>query len=127
MKKALVVIEDDEDMRALIRYQLMQVRGLVLEGEAANADQAIELARRTAPDLVILDHFIEGKIMGLQAAPLIKEAAPGTRILLFSSYDLEVESSREPAIDRFLHKNRLPELMPTVKEMLELGEAAQKA
>ena len=116
--RVLVVIEDDADFRRLIRLTLASEQALEVDGEAASADEAIPLAERTQPHLIVLDHFIEGSIMGLDLAPMLKRVAPEARILLFTTHDLAVESSREPAIDRFLRKHDLALLLPTVRELL---------
>ncbi|HWL35985.1 MAG TPA: response regulator [Frankiaceae bacterium] len=118
--KVLVVIEDDADFRRLIRLTLMGEPGIEVDGEAASAEEALPLAEAMAPDLVILDHFIEGTIMGVDLAPMIKRVAPTSRILLFTTHDLAVEVSREPAIDRYLRKHDLAQLLPVVREMLGL-------
>lgn len=122
--KVLVVVEDDRDMQLLITLTLGDDPRLQVAGSAATAAQAIAEARRLQPELVILDHYIDGDVMGLQAAPAIKEAAPGAAILLFTSHDLEVEARREPTVDRFLLKRDIAELMPTVHDMLGLEPRA---
>ncbi len=119
--RVLVVIEDDADFRRLIRLTLASDERIEVDGEAANADEAIPLARETQPQLVVLDHFIEGTVMGLDLAPLIKREAPGAKILLFTTHDLAVEVARQPAIDRYLRKHDLAVLLPTVREMLGLA------
>ena len=80
--------------------------------------------REVQPELVILDHFIDGDVMGLEAAPAIKQVAPDAQVLLFTSHDLEIESAREPSIDEFLLKRDIAELMPTVHRMLGLDPIA---
>ena len=119
--RVLVVIEDDPDFRKLIRITLASDERLHVEGEASSAEEALPLARRLQPQLVVLDHFIEGTIMGVDLAPLLKREAPDARILLFTTHDLAVEVSREPAIDRYLRKHDLADLLPTVREMLGLA------
>jgi len=119
--RVLVVIEDDADFRRLIRITLAGEDRLQVEGEAANAEEAVPLARETQPQLVVLDHFIEGTVMGIDLAPMIKEVAPQARILLFTTHDLAVEVAREPAIDRYLRKHDLSDLLPTVRDMLGLA------
>ena len=118
--RVLVVIEDDPDFRQLIRLVLASESALEVDGEAANADEALPLAEAMQPDLVILDHFIEGTIMGIALAPMIKKVAPTAKIMLFTTHDLAVEVSREPAIDRYLRKHDLNLLLPAVREMLGL-------
>ncbi len=122
--KVLVVVEDDRDMQLLIELTLQADSRLEISGCCATADAAIALTRQVQPALVILDHFIDGDVMGLDAAPAIKEAAPDARVLLFTSHDLHVEASREPAVDEFLLKRDISDLMPTVRRMLGLEDQA---
>ncbi len=116
----LVVVEDDPGMRILIHEMLGEDPAITICGELADLDAALEAATSSCPELMILDHFIEGDVMGMEAAAKLKEACPTTKILLFTSHDLTVEVSREPAIDRILLKKHLDELLPTVRSMLGL-------
>ena len=118
--RVLVVIEDDPDFRRLIRLTLGGDPDIHVDGEAASADEALPLAKETQPDLVVLDHFIEGTVMGVELAPLIKSVAPDAKVMLFTTHDLEVEAAREPAIDRYLRKHDLALLLPAVRELLGL-------
>lgn len=122
--KVLVVVEDDEEMRMIIGRVLARDERIEGHGAAATALEAVEEARQMQPDLVILDHFIEGDVMGLEAAPLIKAAAPTAKILLFTAHDLATEASREAAIDAFLPKDRLENLLDTVRSLLGLATTA---
>lgn len=119
-RRVLVVVEDEADIRWLIRITLESDPRIELFGEAASATDAIELARAADPGLIVLDHSIEGDIMGLQAAPLLKQVAPHAKILMFTAYDLRAEAAREPAIDEFLLKTNLDQLLPTVQRLLDL-------
>lgn len=74
--KVLVVVEDDTDMRLLIKLTLAVDERLSVGEGCATAAGAVAEAGLTQPDLVILDHLIEGDVMGLQAAPSIKDVAP---------------------------------------------------
>jgi DNA-binding NarL/FixJ family response regulator len=118
--RVLVVVEDEVDIRLLIRMTLLDDPRIELFGEAASAREAIELARTASPGLIILDHSIEGDIMGLQAAPLLREAAPNAKILLFTAFDLSKEAAAEPSVDAFLSKAHMDRLLPTVQELLGL-------
>lgn len=118
--RVLVVIEDDPDFRRLIRLTLANDPDITVEGEASTAEEALPLAEATQPHLIVLDHFIDGTVMGLELAPMLKRVAPGARIMLFTTHDLAVESSREPAIDKYLRKADLALLVPSVRELLGL-------
>lgn len=121
MTKILVVVEDDADIRFLIKLTLRSDGRLEVAGEAATAAEAVELARTEQPGLIILDHYIEGTVMGLDAVPDLKAAAPASKILLFSSHDLSAEVARQPLVDAFLRKDRMSELLATVQGLLELA------
>ena len=120
MTKILVVVEDDADIRFLIKLTLRSDDRIEITGEAATAAEAVELARTEQPGLIILDHYIEGTVMGLDAVPELKAVAPSAKILLFSSHDLSAEVARQPLVDRFLRKDLMSELLPTVQALLEL-------
>lgn len=117
-KVCFLVVEDDLDMQFLIQLKLNADSHLRSCGAATNSTDAIALAHDMERGVVILDHFIEGQIMGLQAAPLIKAAAPNMRIILLTSHDLSVEASREPAIDAYLRKSDMKNLLPTALRLL---------
>lgn len=117
----LALVEDEADIRALIRMTLRPDPRLELKGEAASAEEAIELVREIQPDLIILDHSLEGQMTGLEAAPVLKEVAPGGKILLFTAYDMKKEAEHEPAIDAFLRKDNFPRLLRTVEDLLGIG------
>jgi hypothetical protein len=58
--------------------------------------------------------------MGLQPTALLKHARPATRVLHFTDHDLAAEAAREPAIDGYLSKRQLTELLPTILRLLAL-------
>lgn len=116
----LVVVEDEEDMRFMIRITLAQDPRLVLLGETASAEEAIELARGLQPGAIVLDHQLDGRLTGLEAAPLIKAAAPNAKILLFTAFDLEAEAEAEAAVDAFLRKDGVKHLLATVDRLVGL-------
>jgi len=121
--RVLVVVEDDADMRMLVRIMFDADPRLEVVGEATTANEAVEVARSNDPGLIILDHFIEGDVMGLEAAPMLKEAAPHAKIILFTSHELSVEAAREPAIDAYLSKSNLHMLLPTAQQLVGLEPA----
>jgi DNA-binding NarL/FixJ family response regulator len=119
--RVLVIVEDEPDMRMMIRSILSTDDRIEIVGEAASALEAVEVAKTMDPGLVILDHSIEGDIMGLEAAPMIKAVAPSAKILLFSAFDLKKESDAEPAVDAFLSKSDVSLLLKTVQGLLDLA------
>jgi two-component system response regulator DesR len=119
----LVMVEDDPDYRLLIRVAIGVDPRFEMSGEAPSVETGIELAREARPRLIILDHDLEGEMVGLSAAPKLKAAAPEAKILLFTAYDLEAEARREPAIDAYLRKDDIGKLLPTAQRLLGLEPA----
>jgi len=119
------VIEDDLDLQFLVQLKFRPDSRTKFCGAATNSTDAIELVRGTATGVIILDHFIEGQIMGLQLAPLIRAVAPNAKIILFTSHDLALEVSREPAIDAYLRKSDLAKLLPTAQRLAGLASLAK--
>jgi DNA-binding NarL/FixJ family response regulator len=83
-------------MSALVARQ----EDLELVGEAEDATQAIELAARRRPDVVVLDFDMPGG-GGVTAAMAIREANPTTRIVALSadgSQGAQYDMSRAGAV-----------------------------
>lgn len=68
--KTILVVEDEDDLRALLRYVLAREGYRVIE--AADGVGAVELSRLAAPHLVIMDLAMPG-MNGLDAARLLKQ------------------------------------------------------
>jgi DNA-binding NarL/FixJ family response regulator len=123
--RVLVVVEDDRDMRLLVKVTLAADPRIEVAGEAASASEALAMTRTLDPGLIILDHAIDGDMTGLAAAPLLKRSAPNAKILLFTAYDLAAQAGAEPAIDAYLRKDDIDRLLSTVQRLLDLeGQAA---
>ena len=118
------IVEDQPDMCLLIRLALTRDPRFRPLGEASSAEEALALVENAAPALIVLDHSIEGDVLGLQAAPLLKARAAGAKILLFTAHDMAGEAAAEPAVDGFLRKDRIDQLLATAQRLLGLDPAA---
>ena len=119
----VVLVEDDPTIRSVIEILLSTEPDLELVGTAVTAEAGIDLVRDLAPDLVLLDNQLEGAMTGLQAAPSIKDAAPSVVVLLCTALDLKNAAADEPAIDGYLRKDDLVDLVDVVRELLQRGSA----
>lgn len=70
MSKTILVVEDLEDSRVLIRYVLENLGYTVIEAE--DGFKAVELVRRQIPDLILMDMALP-LINGLAATKMIKQ------------------------------------------------------
>lgn len=73
--QTILVVDDQSDIRRLLRIALMRDFQIV---EAEDASSALEIVRKTPPDLVLLDIMMPGHLDGLDALRAIK-ADPATR------------------------------------------------
>ena len=80
----LIVADDDEGARALLRALFEDGSAARVVGEAADGVEAVALTLAHAPDLVLLDVHMP-RLDGLQAAEQTREAAPETAIVLHTS------------------------------------------
>jgi diguanylate cyclase (GGDEF)-like protein len=101
-----VLIADDDPMIRLTTSALIgRADGLELVGEAEDADQAIELAARRRPDVVLLDFNMPGG-GGVRAATLIREGNPDVKLVAMSADDsqgTQYDMTRAGAVG-FVHK-----------------------
>lgn len=95
-KLRVIVIDDNEDVRAVMRmaFELDGRFDLVAVGE--NAQRAIWLASLHQPDAMLLDLRMP-EMDGLAALPGIRREAAGTKVVLFSVLDDEVMLPRVEA------------------------------
>lgn len=68
-KPNILVVEDEEDIRELVKYNLQRENFAVLEAETGEA--GLKLVERTIPDLILLDLMLPGKD-GLEICRIIK-------------------------------------------------------
>ena len=80
-----VLIAEDETLIRLDLRAGLEAHGLEVCGEARDGQEAVELAQRMRPDVIVLDVRMPG-LDGLEAARQIRAARP-TPILLLTAYD----------------------------------------
>lgn len=79
----VVIADDDDDIRLLLKLQLRQF-GIDVVGEASNGHAAIELCERVRPDAVILDLAMP-ELSGFDAIPEIQKRTPQVKIIAYSA------------------------------------------
>ena len=100
---ARVLLADDHELvRRLLRRALAAHPGLELVGEASDGSEAVELARELAPDVVVLDLAMPYKD-GLQVAGELRSHLPACAIIVFSDQDAE-QAALAAGADRYIGK-----------------------
>jgi len=119
--KSVVIVEDDPDIQSLIATIFSMDPRFDIAGLAESAEDALELARTTRPEIIVLDNRLAGAMTGVEAVPQFKELAPMAKIILFSAYaDLQARVDGEPDIDAFLLKTETGELLPLAQQLTNM-------
>ena len=99
-----VVIAEDEALIRLDLKEMLEEEGYEIAGEASDGEQAVELAEKLRPDLLILD--VKMPVLdGISAAEQIaaKHVAPVVILTAFSQREL-VERARDAGAMAYLVK-----------------------
>lgn len=83
---SVLVVDDSQLIRERLSAILSESSDVIVLAEASNGWDAIEKARKHQPDVVLLDISMPD-LNGLQAAPLIRHAAPAAQILIVTQHN----------------------------------------
>ncbi|GAA3814801.1 PAS domain S-box protein [Nocardioides panacisoli] len=82
----VVIVDDAVEVRTLVRTRLRLSRKVTVVGEGSTGRDAIELAGRLRPDLMLLDVSMPG-MDGLEALPKVRASSPDTRVAMYSGFE----------------------------------------
>ena len=86
MKRIGILLADDHAVVRQGLRALLQAEGdIVVVGEAENGRQAVALAKKTLPDVVVMDVAMPG-MNGLEATRQIVRNVPSSKVLVLTSY-----------------------------------------
>jgi DNA-binding NarL/FixJ family response regulator len=83
-----VLIVDDHPLTREALSALLTQHGFAVLGEAADGEEAIGLARRLQPRLVLLDLSMPG-LSGIEALPRLRDAAPSCEVVVLTASGTE--------------------------------------
>src|SRR4029077_10758510 len=119
MKKITVLISDDHTIfREGLRLLLNAADDIEVVGEAENGHRAVGETKRLRPDLVIMDIAMP-LLNGVEAAGRITLEAPGTKVLILSSYsdDQCIQKSIAAGVAGYLMKETAAkDLLQAIRE-----------
>jgi DNA-binding NarL/FixJ family response regulator len=81
----VVICDDVAELRALVRAQLEADGDIAVVGEAGSGTEAIGVIEEERPELVLLDLSMPD-MDGLEVLAKLREAAPETRVVVFSGF-----------------------------------------
>ncbi len=84
-KVRILVVDDESVVREGIVAILSLQQDIEVVGEATNGIEALQLARKAKPDVILLDMVMPHQD-GLTTIPMLKEELPNSRILVLTSF-----------------------------------------
>jgi DNA-binding NarL/FixJ family response regulator len=95
-KLRVLIVDDEDDMRALLREMITIANdGLSVAGEAVDGDEALRRWREDRPDVVLLDQRMPG-LSGLETAERMLSESPNQAVVLFTAYlDSDIQQAAE--------------------------------
>jgi two-component system, OmpR family, phosphate regulon response regulator PhoB len=121
MKKILVV-DDVPEIRELVEKTLTRKGCRLLSADSG--EQALAIARKEKPDLIMMDIMMPGEIDGLEAARILKSdpATCGSVVIMLTAKGkpADIQKGVESGADDYLVKPFSPlELLRKVEKILE--------
>ena len=125
MPVSVLIADDQALVRAGFRAILELQSDLNVVGEAVDGRDAVELARRRRPDVVLMDIKMPD-LDGLEATRrILADAQAATAVLILTTFDLDeyVYEALRAGASGFLLKDAPPEQLVTAIHTLAAGEA----
>ena len=121
MPKSILIVDDHEQVRKILRDFLERETGFEVCGEAVDGYDAVQKAQELKPDLIILDMSMP-RMTGMAAAPALKKMLPQIPILLLTSYQAALKGFdvRAVGIDAVVPKGgQMSLLADSVQSLLQ--------
>lgn len=126
----LLIVDDEDYIRQGIRYTIpWEDAGMEIIGEAANGAEALQLALRLKPDIILAD--IQMPVMtGLELAGELSTLMPEIKVILLTAYGSteNLTNAIHVKVSAFILKNadseKILETVLGVKKDVELQQAA---
>lgn len=101
-----VLIADDHGLFRDGMRSLLEARGIDVVGEARNGREAVDLSRRLAPDVVLMDLTMP-ELSGLEATRLISAAQPEIKVIVVtaSEDDADLFEAIKSGAQGYIFKN----------------------
>ncbi|MFE6160157.1 response regulator [Streptomyces sp. NPDC056486] len=120
-----VLLADDQTLVRTGFRLILGADGIDVVAEATNGAEAVEAARRTRPDVVLMDIRMP-EMDGLEATRRILTGAPGEpRVIILTTFDLDryVYAALAAGASGFLLKDVTPEHLASAVRTVRTGDA----
>lgn len=110
-EKIRVLIADDHRVLLGSLRALLERHGFIVVGEATTGEEAVALAAKVRPQVIVMDLEMPGT-GGLAAAHRLRKTAPAAKVLILSAHEDEeqvLEALSEAGVAGYLVKSDAPE------------------
>jgi DNA-binding NarL/FixJ family response regulator len=120
----VLIADDDGLMRAGLVELLAGESDIEIVGEASTGREAVERARRLAPDVVLMDVRMP-ELDGIEATRELTRAAPNARILILTTFEQDdyVFGALRAGASGFLLKRSRPEELIAAVHAIAAGDS----
>jgi DNA-binding NarL/FixJ family response regulator len=120
MTVTILLADDHPIVRQGLRHLLEEESGIMVVGEASDGLQAVQLAEKFKPNVLILDMMMPD-LNGLEVLRQVKERSPGTSSIVLSMQSADVyvvEALRAGALGYVLKETGPSELLGAVQQVV---------
>jgi PAS domain S-box-containing protein len=122
---SIVIVDDAAEVRLLLRTRLRVSGRLAVVGEGADGAEAVVLAARHQPALMLLDVSMPGTD-GLTALPKVLEASPDTRVVLYSGFEEQGLADRGAELGAAAFVEKSTPIDSLIDRLLEIHAEARQ-
>jgi len=123
----ILIVDDNELVRAAMRKILEMNPRFTVCGEATNGQEAVKLFRELSPDCVVLD-FSMPLMNGIDAAREMYQLAPGVPLLMCTMFksDQLVRAAAQVGVNRIVSKSEKlsTNLVSTIEALVDARKAS---
>jgi NarL family two-component system response regulator LiaR len=119
MGATILIVDDNAQLRALMREFVAEASDLHVVGEAADGAEAMRLVQTLRPAIVLLD-LVMPEVNGLEVLQWIKAERPETKVIIVTVHDEDAyrQAAETSGADAFLLKKTLvTDLLPTIRRL----------
>lgn len=120
----VLIVDDDDLMRAGLRELLANDPSIEIAGEASTGRQAVEHAPRLAPDVVLMDVRMPD-LDGIAATRELAHVVPASRVLILTTFEQDdyIFPSLRAGASGFLLKRTRPEELIAAVHTIAAGDS----
>lgn len=119
MKKSIIILEDESIISLMLKNYLIG-QGYNIIGIVKDGNSAIELTKKSSPDILVMDVFVSGPMNGFEAYEQIREFCDVPAIFLTgNSIEVALEKSSLRDIKVLEKPVALVDLKRSLEELLD--------